>query len=114
MVNLEKIGKNTLAVDLDRKPVLVLEKVMKESLFDALTPVRQTPEDSSLEVNRRGFVKLGAAGLGVLAAASPALATFPRRVCTPVVEGPPLMQIPAEVPVARLTFEVRAGGNPEE
>lgn len=85
---------------------------MKESLLDALSPVRQTAEDA-YEMSRRGFVKAGAAGLGVLAAASQASACRWRHCATLVEQGPPLVQLPPEVPVARLTFEVSSGVNPQ-
>jgi len=65
---------------------------MKETLFDVLS--------SAEKVNRRSFVKFGAAGLGALASASTALA-FPRRTYLPPTPPPP-----AEAPLATLTFEV--------
>ena len=88
---------------------------MKDSLFDALSPARQA-DDVFPVVNRRNFVKFGAAGLGVLGAASSALATFPwRHSAPPVQQGPPLVPLPPpEVPLARLTFEVSAGVNPHQ
>jgi hypothetical protein len=89
---------------------------MKDSLFDALTQDKAT----NAIVDRRSFVKFGAAGLGVLAGASSAMACLPclsRRTAGPVVvEGPPLMPLPlppAEIPLARLTFEVSSGVNPQ-
>ena len=83
---------------------------MKDNLIEALS-LAKTPEST---VDRRSFVKLAAAGLGLLAGTSPALATIFRRTFVPIVEqGPPLIQLPPpEVPLARLTFEVSAGVSP--
>lgn len=73
---------------------------MKSTVFDVLSP---SPAQA---LDRRAFVKFGAAGLGALASASSLLA-FPRRTYLPPTPPPP-----AEVPLATLTFEVASGVHP--
>jgi hypothetical protein len=85
---------------------------MKDSLFDALP--RPTPQDDAANpvVDRRSFVKFGAATFGVLAGASSAPAFFWRRA--PIVpQGPPLIQLPPPLPPGPLAFEASCGVNPD-
>src|SRR5262249_5008535 len=68
--------------------------------------------DDSL-VDRRSFVKLGTSVVGLLAGGASAQAVFPRR--GPLApQGAPLLPPPppSGIPLARLAFCVRSGGNP--
>ncbi len=88
-----------------------MKTLLLSRLFDeAPSATERMLNGEPTRVGRRRFVKLGLAGLGVLASASAALAQYGQPYAPQPL--PPPMPLPPGIPPAALTFEVASGVHP--